>query len=119
MKTIVGILLLLLSNLCWSQNDDAIKDSPDFKLENVSLSLSINSSEDLESLDMESLISVFEEVSPNEDISVELNCKGKPMSNGELSSFSMKVKGNTNQRDQFTKLVKKLKKTAQTFYKIQ
>lgn len=119
MKIIVSVVLLLISNLCFSQNENHAKESPSFKLENVSLSLSVSSEEYLDTLNMESLISVFDEVTPNQDVSVELNCKGKPMSNGELSSFSMKINGNTNKKDQFTMLVRKLKKTAQTFYKIQ
>ncbi|WP_299547082.1 hypothetical protein [Seonamhaeicola sp.] len=88
-------------------------------IENLSLSVSVNSVEDLNTLDIESLEDIFEMVGSNTPISIALKCTGKPMANGELSSFSMKVSGNSDEKEDFDKWLKKLKRTALVFYKIQ
>ncbi|TXG38469.1 hypothetical protein [Seonamhaeicola maritimus] len=111
MKTIVTLFIILISNLCLAQSD--------VKIENLSISVSVNSLEELEAINIESIENVFKEVEPNIPISMQLKCKGKPMKNGELSLFSMKVSGTFEEKEQLNKGLKKLKNTALTFYQIQ
>lgn len=111
MKTIVTLLIILISNICLSQSET--------KIENLSISVSVNSLEELETINMESIEDIFKEVETNTPVSIQLKCTGNPLENGELSSFSMKVSGTSEEKEHFNKWLKKLKSTALTFYQIQ
>lgn len=119
MKTIFATLAILISSLALGQSEtrDVEYSDKNYKLEDVSISIKVNSKEDLEEINIEKLETFFEDLGENEPFSIELICEAEGMSLDEKSAFKIKVTGNSNDKKTILKRLKKLKKTAIKFYK--
>lgn len=87
------------------------------KLENVSITATVDSAEDIEStFKVEDLKEVFEDLGANETLSFEIICNGKKMPNGVKSHVSYKIDGNSNDAEGFLKRVEKIRSAAIKYY---
>jgi hypothetical protein len=88
------------------------------KLKDFSVSVTVDSAEDIEStFKVTDLKEILNEVSDNESVKFEIICNGDLMSNGEKSTLSYKVNGNTKDIDAFLESVNKIRNAAINYYK--
>ncbi|SHH00388.1 hypothetical protein [Winogradskyella jejuensis] len=120
MKNLITLITLFMATAIFAQSKDLngkVK-LDDVKIENVSISVEVDSAEDIESTfsikDFEELLDITEK---GEELSFKIKCNGKTMSNGVKSSMSYEIKGNTNDKKEFLKNIKKLRKAAIKYYK--
>lgn len=66
---------------------------------------------------IEDFVEILNEAQPNEDITFELKCNGKKMTNGTNSSMSYTIHGNTNEKEKFLASVEKVRSSAIKYYK--
>ena len=109
-----------MSTMAFSQSKSikgvVIKEQ--IKTEDISMSVTIDSAEDLEAtFNLEDLKEIFDMSSPNQTVSFKLICNGEKMSNGIKSSVSYKVDGNSNQPEEFLKSVETIRDAAIKYYK--
>ena len=92
-------------------------DINDIKIENFSIKVEVDSAKELEStFKVEDFEEILSQTQPNEEITFELKCNGKKMTNGTNSSMSYTIHGNTNEKKKFLAGVEKVKNSAIKYY---
>jgi len=122
MKNLITLITLFMTTAYFAQSKDlngkVNQDIEVVKIENVSISVEVDSVEEIESTftikDFKELLNLTEE---GEELSFKIKCNGKKMSNGVKSSMSYEIKGNTNDKKTFLKNIEKLRKAAIKYYK--
>lgn len=120
MKNLIICLSLLLTTVAFSQtksaNDMVVKETT--KIENVAVSIEVDSAEDIESnFKIDDIKEILDASSENETVSFKIICNGDKMFNGKKSSMSYKVEGNSNNKTSFIKSVEKIRNSAIKYYK--
>jgi len=120
MKNLITCLALLLTTFAFSQsksiNGKIVDDTP--KVERVSVTVTVDSAEEIEStFKLENIKEIIESSEDNETMSFKIICNGDKMSNGKKTSMSYKVEGNSNDKESFLKSVKKIRTSAIKYYK--
>ena len=118
MKIIITTLAIFISAFAVSQNNDSKIEisKKNYTLEDVNLSITVNNKEDLEAIDIDKFETFFEDLGENEPISLEFICKDEAINLEEKSDFKIKVTGNSNDKKDFIKRLRKIKKTALNYY---
>ena len=120
MKSALTILFLLLATLSFGQTEN-FNDSEILQVTKVTdfkILVTVDSAEDIKStFKLKDFKDAFSELSPDENVSFEIICKGAQMTNGEHSKVSYKVKGNADDLKGFFKTIKKIRKAAINYYK--
>ena len=119
MKKLFTSLALIVTVLGYSQsttlNGEVEKPTP--KVEDVTISVTVDSAADIEStFNVEDIKEIFEVTGDNETITFKITCNGRTMSNGKKSHMSYTVEGNTNDPEAFLKSVEKIRTSAITYY---
>jgi hypothetical protein len=87
------------------------------KVENMSIAITVDSAEDLEStFKVEDIKEILEDLGEDETISFKVTCNGKKMSNGVKSHISYKIDGNSDDTEGFLKSVEKIRTAAINYY---
>jgi len=87
------------------------------KVENMSIAITVDSAEDLEStFQVEDIKEIVGDLSEDETISFKIICNGKKMSNGVKSHISYKIDGNSDDTEGFLKSVEKIRTAAINYY---
>lgn len=119
MKNVITSLVLLMTALGFSQT--TIKQEAEIiktvKVENVDVVVTVDSAEEIEStFTIEDIKEMLDLSENNETVSFKIVCRGDYMSNGNKSSISYKVEGNSNDSDNFLKSVEKIRTSAIKYY---
>ena len=123
MKTIKLVIAAIvfcvsLNSLAQAKIVTGKTDIQDVKIENVSITVEVDSADEIEStFKVEDLEDIFENAQSGEDISFKLKCNGRKMSNGVRSSMSYTINGNTNDKASFLEGVAKVRASAIKYYK--
>ncbi len=119
MKTIkLSVLAILLSLRFIVAAQSNVEKSELVKIESFSIKVEVDSAEEVEStFKIEDFVEILNEAQPNEDITFELKCNGKKMTNGTNSSMSYTIHGNTNEKEKFLASVEKVRSSAIKYYK--
>jgi len=120
MKLLVTILPLFISLLSFSQSEDIDLETSEnnLKINDIGVSVTVDSAEELEdTFKIEDIKNLLEESKDIENISFEIICNGDLMSNGEKSTLTYRVNGDSNDIKSFLKSVKKMKRAAIKYYK--
>ena len=109
MKIIITTLAIFISAFAVSQNNDSKIEisKKNYTLEDVNLSITVNNKEDLEAIDIDKFETFFEDLGENEPISLEFICKDEAINLEEKSDFKIKVTGNSNDKKDFIKRLRK------------
>tara|TARA_B100000809_G_C15123662_1_gene525282 strand:+ start:134 stop:505 length:372 start_codon:yes stop_codon:yes gene_type:complete len=119
MKTVCTILGLLIATVSFSQtkNLEAQVITQDTKITDLSVSVTVDSAEEVEStFNMKDIKNILHEIEDNGEISFEIICNGDDMSNGTKSKVSYQVNGNKNDMKGFLESIKKIRKAAIKYY---
>ena len=119
MKTVFTILGLLIATVSFGQtkNLEAQVITQDTKITDLSVSVTVDSAEEVEStFNMKDIKKILSEIEDNGEISFEIICNGDEMSNGTKSTLSYRVNGNANDMKGFLKSIKKIRKAAIKYY---
>lgn len=119
MKNLVTSLILLISVVGFSQsqkvNGVVVKETT--KVENIAVTVTVDSAEEIEStFKMDDIKEIIEASQEDETLSFKIICNGKPMSNGVKSHMSYKIEGNSNESEEFLKGIEKLRASAIKYY---
>ncbi len=119
MKNLIMSLALVITMLGFSQsksiNGAVAKEQP--KLEDVSVTVTVDSAEEIEStFQVEDIKEILESTDENETITFKIICNGRTMSNGEKSHTSYSVEGNSNRPEAFLKSIEKIRTSAISYY---
>ena len=119
-KNLVTSLALLICLIGYSQtksiNGVVIKETT--KVENVSITVEVDSAEEIEeTFKIESIKEILESSADNETIAFKIICNGDKMSNGVKSHLSYAIKGNANDKVGFLQSVEKIRTSAIKYYK--
>lgn len=89
------------------------------EINSFSVKVEVDSAEDLEStLNIKNIEDAVDILENGQDISLEIICKGEKMTNGVNSSLGIKIKGNTDKKEDFLVLAEKIRSVALNHYKI-
>nr|WP_321225403.1 hypothetical protein [uncultured Psychroserpens sp.] len=119
MKTVFTFLGLFLATINFSQaqNLEAQLTTQDTKITNLSVSVTVDSAQEVAStFKMKDIKKILDEVESNEDLTFEITCNGDEVANGVASKVSYRVTGNSNNKQEFLKMIKKIRKAAITYY---
>ena len=117
MKTVFTILGLLIATVSFGQDLEANVTTENTKITNLSVSVSVDSAEEVEStFNMKDIKKILHEVEGDEDISFEITCNGEEISKGVTRKISYRVTGNANDKASFLKRIKKIRKSAINYY---
>lgn len=117
MKTVFTILGLLIATVSFGQDVVANDTTENTKTTNLSVSVTVESVEEVEStFKMKDIKKILDEVEDDGDISFEITCKGEPISKDMTSKVSYRITGNSNDKNAFLKNVKKIRKAAIKYY---
>lgn len=122
MKNVFTILGLLLVTLSFSQSKNlkGIIKNDEVQINNLSISVTVDSAEEVESIfNMNDVREILETLVDNQEVSFEIICNGNLMTNGEKSTLSCKVNGKSDNIDLFLKSVKKMRQAAINYYEKQ
>lgn len=119
MKNVITILALVASLLGFGQSESLKgKAKETSKVESVSIAVTVDSVEELEStFKTEDIKKMIEATNENETYSFTITCNGEVMSNGEKSKVTYSVEGNSNQPEKFLRSVEVIRTTAINHYK--
>lgn len=125
-KNLIICLALLISTFGFSQSHSIKKDinanatyvNEEIKLKNVNIEVTVDSAEEIKStFSTKGIKELLDETDEGEDISFKIICNRVKMSNGSKSHVSYEVKGNTDNKKEFLKRIKKIRKSAIKYYK--
>ncbi|MDP5157220.1 MAG: hypothetical protein NWQ07_01420 [Flaviramulus sp.] len=122
MKNVFTILGLLLVTLSFSQSKNlkGIIKNDEVQINNLSISVTVDSAEEVESIfNMNDVREILETLVDNQEVSFEIICNGNLMTNGEKSTLSCKVNWKSDNIDLFLKSVKKMRQAAINYYEKQ
>ena len=118
MKTVFTILGLFIATVGFSQSNLDGNVTSHLDISDLSISVTVDSAEDVESTfkmkDIKELLTQNVDV---KNVTFEIICNGEYMSNGEKSTLSYKVNGNSKDSKSFLKAIKKMRKAAINYYK--
>jgi hypothetical protein len=118
MKTVFTILGLLIATVGFSQSNLDGNVTSNLDISDLNISVTVDSAEEVESTfkvkDIKELLAQNIDI---QNITFEIICNGEYMSNGEKSTLSYKVNGNTKDAKSFLKTIKKMRKAAINYYK--
>ena len=120
MKNVITSLALLISIIGFGQSKSISGEVTETQptLENVSVTVTVDSAAEIEStFQVEDIQDILESTADNETLSFKIICNGKTMSNGEKSHMSYMVEGNSNQPQVFLKSIEKIRASALNYYK--
>lgn len=118
-KILITSLALLISLAGFSQSlsGKAYIDQKVTKVENMAVTITVDSAEELKSVfTIKDIKELMEESSKDESISVKIICNKKDQSTGIESQVSYKVEGNSDERKNFLKTVEKIRTAAIKYY---
>ena len=119
MKNLITSLALIITVIGFGQsksiNGEVTNEQP--KLEDVSVTVTVDSAADIEStFKVEDIKEILESTDANETLSFKIICNGKRMSSGNKSHVSYSVEGNSNKPEEFLKGVEKIRASAINYY---
>ena len=117
-RVIIGLLLLCsITGFSQSLTTNGVVVKEVTKVENMSIAITVDSAEDLEStFKVENIKEILEDLGEDETISFKVTCNGKKMSNGVKSHISYKIDGNSDDTEGFLKSVEKIRTAALNYY---
>ena len=119
MKTVFTFLGLLIATVVCgqAQNLEANVTTENTKITNVSVSVTVDSAEEVEStFKMKEIREILNEVEGDEELTFEIFCVGDNISEGVTRKVSYRVTGNSNDKKRFLKGIRKIRKAALTYY---
>lgn len=118
MKNLMTSLCLVVFTFCVAQAQTVEDKKEPVEINDFSVKVEVNSAEDLEStFKIKDIEDVLEILVNGQDISLEIICKGEKMSDGINSSLGLKIKGNTDEKEEFLVLAEKIRSSAIKYYK--
>lgn len=120
MKTAFTILFLFLATIsvAQSQNSQHSKKILVTKVTDFKISVVVNSLNEIKrTFTMNDIKDILNDLPENENVSFEMICNGKEMSDNKKSSVSYKVMGNVDDRRGFLKTIEKVRQGAINYYK--
>ena len=119
MKIRITILAIMITAIGFGQVQNRIESADDVnvKVEIKSLTVTVDSEKDIQSLKLKDIEDVFKLSDDNTPISLKIICNENESINGVESKMSIEVDGNTNDLKKFIKRVKKIKRVAINYYK--
>ncbi|WP_299525720.1 hypothetical protein [Winogradskyella sp.] len=120
MKNLITGLAIIITMLGFSQSQSisgvVAKEQP--KLEDVSVTVTVDSAAEIEStFQVEDIKEILDATGKNEALTFKIICNGRTMSNGEKSHMSYSVEGNSSKPEEFLKSVEKIRTSAINYYK--
>jgi len=119
MKTVFTFLGLFIATVSFSQaqNLEANVTTENAKITNLSVMVTVDSAEEVEStFKMKDIKKILNEVEGDEDISFEITCNGDNISEGVTKKVSYRVTGNANDKKNFLQQIKRIRKAAIKYY---
>ena len=119
MKTVCTFLGLLIATVVCgqAQNLEANVTTENTKITNVSVSVTVDSAEQVEStFKMKEIREILNEVEGDEEVTFEITCNGDKISEDVSRKVSYRVTGNSNDKKRFLKGIRKIRKAAITYY---
>ncbi|NNK83388.1 MAG: hypothetical protein HKO92_09720 [Flavobacteriaceae bacterium] len=113
MKTISTVLAIFISAFVFGQTDS----DKNYKLEDVKISIEVNSIEDIDSIDFNKIETFLEDLGENEPISFAIVCRNESNTEKEKNELKLSLSGNSNNKEAFIKRLSKMKNVAIKFYK--
>jgi len=114
--TFLGILIATVS-LSQAQNIEDQMTTQDTKITNLSVSVTVDSAEEVEStFKVKDIKKILNEIENDGDITFEIICNGDEMSNETKNTLSYSVSGNANDTKGFLKSIKRIRKAAIKYY---
>jgi hypothetical protein len=118
-KNLITSLALLITISGFSQsklmNGMVVKETT--RVENVSVEVTVDSAEEIEStFKVEDIKDILESSNDNETLSFKITCNGDKMSNGNKSSLSYKIEGSSNDLESFLMGIEKIRTSAINYY---
>lgn len=122
MKSLITALVFLIAAFGHSQSKNLTgtitSTSDEVKVESLTITVKVDSVEDIEStFKIEDIKEILEDSRDDEQVSFKIICNGPKKSNGEPSSASYMVEGNTNNKQKFLRSVEVIRATAINYYK--
>lgn len=116
MKKLFTILGLSLGVLTFAQENEIHVTYSEDSFQDVTMEITIDSAEELESTFQIEDIKELLEMSGGTSATFKLTCRGELMSNGKPSTMSYEIeKGDMSEKD-FIKMVKEIRKAALNYY---
>ncbi|MGK0324197.1 MAG: hypothetical protein ACJAR4_002246 [Psychroserpens sp.] len=119
MKTVFTFLGLFIATVSFSQaqNLDGKVITENTKITNLSVSVTVDSAEEVEAtFNMKDIKTILNEVEGDEEISFEITCIGEKLSEGVTRKVSYRVTGNSKDKKNFLKSIKRIRKAAIKYY---
>ncbi len=114
---IAALLLWSLNGIAQESETENINSIEKVKVENLDIVVTVDSAEEIKrTFKVEDIKEMFDLTGDNESVSFKLICNGETMSNGEQSQLSYKIKGNSNNVEDFIIRVKELRDAAIKYY---
>lgn len=119
MKNLITSLALLVTLASFSQskstNGIVVKET--VRVNNVSVAITVDSAEDIESsFRIEDIEDVLDLSDDNETVSFKIICNGDKMSTGVKSHVSYQIEGNSNDKKAFLFGIEKIRTAAINYY---
>ncbi|NNK88029.1 MAG: hypothetical protein HKO90_07080 [Flavobacteriaceae bacterium] len=115
MKHGLIFLALIIVQLATAQDSDRHNNQ---LFKDVKISLEMGSFEDIEILDSEDLISIFDYAKPDQPIELKIICNfDHEIDNLKISGTTMTIKGNTRNLDEFTRKAERVQSALKKLYK--
>ncbi|RNC84215.1 MAG: hypothetical protein ED556_12225 [Winogradskyella sp.] len=124
MKTTVlklfAVLAFIATGTTFAQSNisgSVVEVEKEVKTTDIKIEVEVDSQEELEStFTIEDIQELIDETGAGEDLSFSIKCNGEEMTNGLKASMTYEIKGNTDDRENFIKSIKKLRKAAIKYY---
>jgi hypothetical protein len=119
MKTVFTFLGLFIATVSFSQAQklDGKVITENTKITNLSVSVTVDSAEEVEAtFNMKDIKTILNEVEGDEEISFEITCIGEKLSEGVTRKVSYRVTGNSKDKKNFLKSIKRIRKAAIKYY---
>ncbi|NRB60819.1 MAG: hypothetical protein HRU50_12885 [Winogradskyella sp.] len=114
---ITALFLWSLNGMAQDSETTNINSIEKVKVENLDIVVTVDSAEEIKrTFKVEDIKEMFDLTGDNESVSFKLICNGETMSNGEQSQLSYKIKGNSNNVEDFIVRVKELRDAAIKYY---
>ncbi|GAB5565405.1 MAG: hypothetical protein Wins2KO_24680 [Winogradskyella sp.] len=114
---ITALFLWSLNGMAQDSETTNIDSIEKVKVENLDIVVTVDSAEEIKrTFKVEDIKEMFDLTGDNESVSFKLICNGETMSNGEQSQLSYKIKGNSNNVEDFIVRVKELRDAAIKYY---
>jgi hypothetical protein len=120
MKNVITSLALLVTLACFSQlkSTNTIITEKTVKVNSVSVAITVDSAEDIESsFKVADIKDVLDLSDDNEIVSFKLTCNGEKMANGVKSQVSYQIEGNSDDKKSLLLSIEKIRIAAINYYK--